>query len=339
MKNIGVFFLALLSVSFMQANIKDTLDYPLPDSIKAVSFLATLSVSGNQKMEAGIKTNMASLFLQGGNKDRSVVFKIPSSSNIIVKGLDAKVLGKNRLVWNYNWQNNQSYKLYISIATDSADNFVLYSGYIYFPDNNKWKLIGTCKVNGEWNTLQSLQSFKSIGKSKTASVNIREVWCQRSNGSWKSLQEEQHTTPVLLPFSSIDSVKQSIIDLEMINKAGGDVIKKETGIYKEGVYYTMLKEGSGRMVSVNDTVTALYKGSLYGSGIIFDETKDKPRTFPLNRLIKGWQLGLSYCKIGGKIRLVILSGQGYSIRTRASKIPPNSILVFEIEVVEAKAPM
>lgn len=337
MKHIGIFLLALLSVFIMRANIKDTLDYPLPDSVKAVSFLATLNVSENRQMVAGIKTSMASLFLQGGNKDRSVVFKVPSNSNIIVKGLDVKIVGKNRLVWNYNWQNNHSYKLYISIAPDSADNFVLYSGYIYFPDNNKWKLIGTCKINGQWNTLQSLQSFKSAGKNKLASVKFNDVWCQRSNSSWKSLQDEQLTAPVLLPFSNIDSMRQSIIDLAAINNAG-DKAKKETENYKEGVYYTILKEGAGPVVSVNDTVTAFYKGSLYGSGIVFDETKDKPRSFPLNRLIKGWQLGLSNCKTGGKIKLVILSGQGYSIRTRASKIPPNSILVFEIEVVEAKTP-
>ena len=62
----------------------------------------------------------------------------------------------------------------------------------------------------------------------------------------------------------------------------------------------------------------------------------KPATFPLNRLIKGWHIGVPLCKVGGKIKLVIPSGLGYSVRTRAAKIPPNSILVFEIEVLDAK---
>jgi FKBP-type peptidyl-prolyl cis-trans isomerase FkpA len=40
--------------------------------------------------------------------------------------------------------------------------------------------------------------------------------------------------------------------------------------------------------------------------------------------------------VGGKIKIIIPSGLAYGIRTRASKIPPNSILVFEVEVLEAK---
>ena len=77
---------------------------------------------------------------------------------------------------------------------------------------------------------------------------------------------------------------------------------------------------------------------MFKDGSVFDETKDKPATFPLKRLIMGWQIGVPLCKVGGKIKIIIPSNLGYSIRTRAAKIPPNSILVFEIEVVDAKAP-
>jgi FKBP-type peptidyl-prolyl cis-trans isomerase FklB len=64
-----------------------------------------------------------------------------------------------------------------------------------------------------------------------------------------------------------------------------------------------------------------------------------PATFPLNNLIKGWQIGLSLCKVGGKIRLIIPSGLAYSIRNRATEIPPNSILVFDITVLDVKKQM
>ena len=99
-----------------------------------------------------------------------------------------------------------------------------------------------------------------------------------------------------------------------------------------------MKEGTGKQVSVNDTVVAYYKGYLFNDGLVFDQTKDKPATFSLKRLIRGWQIGLPLCNVGGKIKLVIPSDLAYSIRTRAAKIPPNSILVFEIEVVEVKSP-
>ena len=114
--------------------------------------------------------------------------------------------------------------------------------------------------------------------------------------------------------------------------------KTDAKLDHEGVYYTILKEGTGRQVSVNDTVIAYYKGYLFKDNSIFDQTKDKPATFPLKRLIMGWQIGVPLCKVGGKIKIIIPSNLAYSIRTRAAKIPPNSVLVFEIEVVDAKAP-
>ena len=92
------------------------------------------------------------------------------------------------------------------------------------------------------------------------------------------------------------------------------------------------------MVSVEDTVTIFYKGYLFSNGQVFDQTGEKPASFPLKRLIRGWQIAVPLLKVGGKIKLVIPSDLAYSIRTRAAKIPPNSILVFEIEVLDARSP-
>ncbi len=140
--------------------------------------------------------------------------------------------------------------------------------------------------------------------------------------------------PVVDLYKNIDSAAQTEKDKQQIfdSIAAG---KLDTTGNINGVYYKILKEGDGDFVTVNDTLTVNYKGSLI-SGEIFDETKDKPATFPLNRLIKGWQLGLTKCKKGGKIRLIIPSALAYSIRARAEKIPPNSILLFDIEVLDIK---
>jgi FKBP-type peptidyl-prolyl cis-trans isomerase len=98
-----------------------------------------------------------------------------------------------------------------------------------------------------------------------------------------------------------------------------------------------LKEGTGRSVSITDTITVFYKGYLLKDGTIFDQTKEKPATFPLNRLIKGWQLGLSQANLGSKIQLIIPSGLAYTIRSRSPLIPPNSVLVFEIELISLRS--
>jgi FKBP-type peptidyl-prolyl cis-trans isomerase len=144
--------------------------------------------------------------------------------------------------------------------------------------------------------------------------------------------EKDLSFPVVNLLSQIDSLEQLEIDKKLIIVANTD----EKNIH-DGVYYNILKEGTGRQVSVNDTVTAFYKGYLLKDGSVFDGTKDKPAIFPLKRLIMGWQIGVPLCKVGGKIKIIIPSSLGYSIRTRAAKIPPNSVLVFEVEVVDAKA--
>jgi len=317
------------------ANGKDsTINYNLPDSVKAVSFLVDISVgtiATKKEVFAGIKTDVVKLSLESEKKEREIVFEFPSSAIVMANGLAVKV-EKGELSWNYNWMENENYKLLIATASDSAGNFALYSGYIFLPKEKKWKLIGTCKISGQWNTLKQPATFRSQLKNNSLQLNIQEAWCQRNNGSWKNLLEKDRSFPVVNLLSQIDSLEQLEIDKRLIIAANTDAKN-----IHDGVYYTILKEGAGRQVSVNDTVTAFYKGYLLKDGSVFDGTKDKPAIFPLKRLIMGWQIGVPLCKVGGKVKIIIPSALAYSIRTRAAKIPPNSVLVFEIEVVDAKA--
>ena len=336
MKRILAFSFLLLAFFTSTAYDKDSVVYyPLPDSVKVVSFLAEVSVgtiTTKKEVFAGIKTDVVRLSLESDKKEKEVVFEFPSSATVMANGLGVKV-EKGEISWNYNWMENENYKLLIATASDSAGNFALYSGYIFLPKEKKWKLIGTCKISGQWNTLKQPATFRSQVKNNSLQLNIHEAWCQRNNGSWKNLLEKDHSFPVVNLLSQIDSLEQLEIDKKLIIAANTDAKSVH-----EGVYYTILKEGTGRQVSVNDTVTAFYKGYLLKDGSVFDGTKDKPAIFPLKRLIMGWQIGVPLCKVGGKIKIIIPSALAYSIRTRAAKIPPNSVLVFEIEVVDAKAP-
>lgn len=141
--------------------------------------------------------------------------------------------------------------------------------------------------------------------------------------------------PVIDYTKDADSLAQARKDIQEINDAVKNRKIDTTGSV-ESVYYHIMQQGTGNYVSVTDTVTVHYKGSLLADGSIFDQTKDKPAVFPLRRLIRGWQLALPKCRVGGKVRVVIPSAQAYGIRTRSKDIPPNSILVFDIEVVAAK---
>ena len=140
--------------------------------------------------------------------------------------------------------------------------------------------------------------------------------------------------------SSVDPAEQAIIDdnliKDFITKNNIPAIRHESG-----VYYQIISLGTGNFVySDNTTITANYAGKLL-SGTVFDKTNGTPIPLKLGKfgatsgLIKGWRLGIPLIQKGGKIRLFIPSGYGYGDMD-AGKIPANSVLDFEIELVDVQ---
>lgn len=104
-----------------------------------------------------------------------------------------------------------------------------------------------------------------------------------------------------------------------------------------GVFYQIIAPGSGSFEYRNNTeVTANYTGRLLGNDTPFETTTGKaPVPFALGRVIAGWQIGVPLVQKGGKIRLFIPSYLGYGNRNNGP-IPANSVLDFDIEVVDLK---
>jgi FKBP-type peptidyl-prolyl cis-trans isomerase len=339
MKNCFLLGIACLFSLLIKAAGKDsTVNYFLPDSVKAISLFSDVQlgqIETKKEFKAGIKDGDIRVYIEKDKKSLEFVFEFPSTSLVVASGLNIKS-EKGELTWHYyNGSPADPYKLLLTTASDSAENFILYSGYVFLPKENKWKLLGTCKITGRWGTIKVPATYFTHLKKDPPPVNFSSVWCQRNNGSWKNLKDVAAFAPVVNLFSHIDSLQQATDEIKSIDEAIASN-KTDAKQNKEGVYYTILKEGTGTQVLLTDTVFAYYKGYLFNDGTVFDQTKDKPATFPLKRLIRGWQIGVPLCKVGGKIKLVIPSGIAYSIRTRSAKIPPNSILVFEIEVVDTK---
>jgi FKBP-type peptidyl-prolyl cis-trans isomerase len=96
-----------------------------------------------------------------------------------------------------------------------------------------------------------------------------------------------------------------------------------------------LVKGTGDIVPENATITAHYTGAIASSGIIFQSSHDfsQPATFGLNQVIAGWAQGVPGMQVGGKRRLIIPSALAYGSRRASANIPPNSDLVFDIELV------
>jgi hypothetical protein len=335
--------LSLLFIVSAKAADKDsTVNYNLPDTVKAVQFMAEIQIKdfGKTKLcRTGIKTNTVVLYFDNYYKGHKIGFYplVPVSKEVYGANVHED-LKMGYPEFHYEWKVNETYKLLISQAVDSAENFSLYSGYIFLPAESKWKLIATYKIKGRWHSIQQPASFFTSGKKYNTNIITGPVWIQRSNGSWKNMKNEMLPSPGINLFAHVDSVQQRQIDKKIIEDAiaSGKTDAKDNA---EGIYYKIIKEGTGRQVSINDTVTVLYKLTLLNDGSLVSEAKAKPDTFSLKRLIRGWQIGVTLCKVGGKIKLVIPSDLAYSIRTRAANIPPNSILVFEIEVLDAKSPL
>jgi FKBP-type peptidyl-prolyl cis-trans isomerase len=97
--------------------------------------------------------------------------------------------------------------------------------------------------------------------------------------------------------------------------------------------------GAGDEVQPGATITAHYTGALCKDGTIFQSSHDfgDAVTFPLDRVIAGWTQGVPGMKVGGTRRLIIPSTMAYGSVRAAANIPPNSDLVFDIELVAIAA--
>lgn len=112
---------------------------------------------------------------------------------------------------------------------------------------------------------------------------------------------------------------------------------KEEGISCEksesGLYYKVIEEGSGEYIQYKDIVQFTYKGNLL-NGDVFDEQTEAVE-YPVGQLIGAWKEIMLQLKKGSKAYLVTPPQLGYGTNN-LEDIPQNSILVFELEIVDVK---
>ena len=106
-----------------------------------------------------------------------------------------------------------------------------------------------------------------------------------------------------------------------------------------GLIYIETKKGSGPHPSATDQVVVHYTGTLL-NGTKFDSSVDRGEaaTFGLNQVIPGWTEGLQLMSKGGKAKLVIPSALGWGAQGNGQVIPPYAGVVFDVELIDIKAP-
>ena len=104
---------------------------------------------------------------------------------------------------------------------------------------------------------------------------------------------------------------------------------------QSGLMYKVLKEGSGRKPTAEDTVRCHYEGT-FADGQIFDSSykRGEPAEFPLNGVIKGWTEGLQLMAEGSKYELYLPYNLAYGERGAGSSIPPYCALKFVVELIK-----
>jgi len=139
---------------------------------------------------------------------------------------------------------------------------------------------------------------------------------------------------ILIAMMSFTSLSFAI---EIVNKEKNKM--QEKGITE--LIITDNKVGDGREAEKGLTISVHYTGWLYENGektTKFDSSVDRREPFSfvlgVGQVIKGWDNGVSGMQVGGSRTIVIPSDMGYGSRGAGSVIPPNSDLIFEVELIE-----
>src|SRR5947199_4774406 len=158
--------------------------------------------------------------------------------------------------------------------------------------------------------------------------------------------------PQLTPDQVKDIMAQFEKDMELKQKELGEKNKTEGTKYLEenkkkagvkttasGLQYKVVKDGTGAQPKATDMVTVNYRGTLI-DGTEFDSSykRGQPATFPLNGVIKGWTEGVQLMKVGSKYQFFVPPNLAYGERAVGPDIAPNSMLIFEVELLGVKPP-
>ena len=183
-------------------------------------------------------------------------------------------------------------------------------------------------------------------------VVIRGIKDAQSGGTTLLTQDQVQET--LANFRKDFSAKQQKLNAErgVKNKAEGEKFLtdnlKQDGVKTidattledkpSQVQYLVLSNGTGPVPTAADTVSVNYKGSLL-DGTEFDSSykRGQPATFPVSGVIRGWTAALEKMHVGSKWKLFIPAELAYGEQGRPG-IPPNSTLIFEVELLDTKSP-
>lgn len=240
---------------------------------------------------------------EGGNS--GVALRYPGVGNPSLVGLEIQLL------------DDQAEK-YQNIRPEQS------TGSLYFV--RAPKIRDAAKPAGEWN----LCALRCIGNKLQVTINGQLV--NDIDMSHLSTLVEGVAKPITSVRSPMGSIAfqshPTRIDLRHV------YLHDMTQAFESGVRWLDLQDGIGEPVPEDAKVTVHYIGHL-SSGKRFANSleKGKPTTVLLKDVIPGWREGIPGMKVGGKRRLIVPATMAYGVKGFKEVIPPNSTLVYEIELI------
>jgi FKBP-type peptidyl-prolyl cis-trans isomerase FklB len=153
-------------------------------------------------------------------------------------------------------------------------------------------------------------------------------------------QQDMHNLIIKFQQELADRQQKMREELLVRNKAEGEAFlaknKTQPGVVTlpDGLQYKVITEGDGEVPGDNNTVTVNFRGTLV-DGTEFDSTArtGKPLEIPVGRVFRGWSEALKLMKTGSKWQLFVPSELAYGQNGMSSRIPPNSTLIMEVELL------
>lgn len=186
---------------------------------------------------------------------------------------------------------------------------------------------------------QNLKKMQTDLDAEVLSAAIRDALSGKES---RLSDEEMRAAVASLRERTVAARQASIKEQAQKNLAEGEKFLAENKT-KEGVkttasglQYKIIEEGEGPSPKAGDTVTVHYRGT-FVDGTEFDSSyqREEPATFPLTGVIPGWTEALQLMKKGSKWVLFIPSDLAYGERGAGNRIPPNSTLIFEVELLSS----
>lgn len=183
--------------------------------------------------------------------------------------------------------------------------------------------------------LEGASYYKSQGAPSINSALIKKAFDDVYGKKTLLLTPEQSSMTIQTKLMAYMNSKSTVVKEEGRKFLAANKTRPGVKTLPSGLQYEIIKQGTGPVPKISDTVKAHYAGSLI-NGTKFDNSYDRgqPIVLPVTGVIQGWVEALQLMPVGSKWKLFIPSELGYGDRGAGGAIPGGATLIFEIELLE-----